>query len=60
MLYILDSLTPPAPPVKTAAPAEEHEEEVPRDDGWLEVGRKNRLVVTRTVSFSADLLTRRS
>ncbi|KAK7032710.1 hypothetical protein R3P38DRAFT_2918473 [Favolaschia claudopus] len=30
---------------------EEHEEEAPpeTDDGWLDVGKKNRTVVTRTV-----------
>lgn len=56
LLHILDSLTPPAQPVKNEVAVEEHEEEQPRDDSWLEVGRKNRLVVTSTVSFGHCLL----
>jgi ubiquitin carboxyl-terminal hydrolase 10 len=47
LLYILDSITPPAKP---ASSIEEREEEGPRSDGWLEVGRRNRTVITRTVS----------
>jgi ubiquitin carboxyl-terminal hydrolase 10 len=27
------------------------EEEPPQEDGWMEVGRRNRMVVTRTVSI---------
>lgn len=51
LLHILDSLTPPTRPEKAEEPVEEFEkEEAPRDDGWLEVGRQNRSVVTRTVS----------
>lgn len=29
---------------------EKEEEELPEEDGWMEVGKRNRMVVTRTVS----------
>ncbi|KAJ7270329.1 hypothetical protein C8J57DRAFT_306533 [Mycena rebaudengoi] len=50
LLPIISALSPP----RTKAPAavvEEMEEEAPpkTEDGWLEVGRKNRTVVTRTI-----------
>jgi len=43
---------------KVGAPVEEREEEEPPEsDGWMEVGRRNRMVVTRTGEFvGLDLL----
>ena len=39
------------------AGVEEKEEEAPaQDEGWLEVGRRNRTVVTRTVRFFSFLV----
>ena len=54
LLSILSSLTPPRQNKSgsTDAAVEEQEEAAPpEDDGWLEVGRRNRTVVTRTVSY---------
>ncbi|KAJ3570230.1 hypothetical protein NP233_g4540 [Leucocoprinus birnbaumii] len=54
LLHIQNSLAPPPPPSSSAAaaktkPVEEKEEpEPPEEDGWLEVGKKNRTIVTRT------------
>jgi hypothetical protein len=53
LLYILSSLSPPTSKtkVKGVSPVGEKEEAAPpADDGWLEVGKRNRTVVTRTVS----------
>jgi hypothetical protein len=37
--------------MKTDAAVEEKEEAAPpEDDGWMEVGKRNRTVITRTVS----------
>jgi hypothetical protein len=37
---------------KGSAPVEEREEEEPPEqDGWMEVGRRNRMVVTRTAGL---------
>ena len=48
LLSITNSFNPAN--AKASGPAEEHEEpEPPHDDGWLEVGKRNRTVVTRTV-----------
>jgi len=58
LLYILDSITPPARPAKPASSIEEREEEGPRSDGWLEVGRRNRTVITRTQKITESPITR--
>jgi ubiquitin carboxyl-terminal hydrolase 10 len=47
LLTILNALQPPA--VETPAPAD-NTEPGPHDVGWMEVGKKNRVAVTRTVS----------
>lgn len=57
LLSMLHSLDPPKASTGAAANAVEEREEAapPEDDGWLEVGKRNRMVVTRTVrdnSFS--------
>ncbi|KAJ7279682.1 hypothetical protein C8J57DRAFT_1125435 [Mycena rebaudengoi] len=59
LLSIISTLSPP----RTKAPAavvEELEEEAPpeTEDGWLEVGRKNRTVVTRTIKTVESPITR--
>ena len=48
---MLHSLNPPKASSGAAANAVEEREEAapPEDDGWLEVGKRNRTVVTRTV-----------
>ncbi len=56
LLTIANSLSPANP--KVNGPIEEHEEpEPPHGDGWLEVGKRNRTVVTRTVSTVLSLPT---
>lgn len=55
LLSIVNSISPPRANKTPAssAPVEEKEEEAPpEEDGWLEVGKKNRTVVTRTVSLA--------
>jgi len=51
----LHSINPPKQnknPSGSASHVEEKEEAAaPEDDGWLEVGKKNKSVITRTVSF---------
>ena len=51
MLSLLHSINPPKPNKGAPNPAVEEKEEAapPEDDGWLEVGKWNREVVTRTV-----------
>ena len=34
---------------------EKEEAAPPEDDGWMEVGKRNRTVITRTVSFLANV-----
>lgn len=34
---------------------EREEEEPPEEDGWMEVGRRNRMVITRTVIVSLHI-----
>lgn len=46
-----NALSPPAKGAAAAQVEEREEEEPPEQDGWLEVGRRNRMVVTRTVSY---------
>ena len=48
LLSLLTSVSP-KPNAQTINQAEEREEEAPKEGGWMEVGRKNRTVVTRTV-----------
>ncbi|THU79480.1 cysteine proteinase [Dendrothele bispora CBS 962.96] len=42
----------------TTAVEEKEEEEPPEDDGWLEVGKRNRMVVTRTIKSTESPITR--
>lgn len=57
LLTIANSLSPANP--KVNGPIEEHEEpEPPHGDGWLEVGKRNRTVVTRTVKSAESPITR--
>ncbi|KAF8163725.1 hypothetical protein B0H34DRAFT_650904 [Crassisporium funariophilum] len=60
LLSILHSINPPSrPKVAAAAPVEEKEEAAPpEDDGWLEVGKRNRMVVTRTIKATESPITR--
>lgn len=48
LLSLLTSVSP-TPNSQSLNHAEEREEEVPKEAGWMEVGRKNRIVITRTV-----------
>lgn len=48
LLSLLTSVSPKSNP-QTLNHAEEREEVAPKEGGWMEVGRKNRMVVTRTV-----------
>ena len=53
---MINVLTPPEQ-VQPDTTVEEHEEEeAPADDGWLEVGKKNRTVITRTVRSDVHFL----
>ncbi|KAK7019542.1 cysteine proteinase [Favolaschia claudopus] len=72
LLAVVAALSPPAAASKRPnnannanggsgrAVVEEHEEEAPpeTDDGWLEVGKKNRTVVTRTIKTAESPITR--
>jgi ubiquitin carboxyl-terminal hydrolase 10 len=52
LLSIISTLSPPRTKAPAAVVEEIEEEALPEtEDGWLEVGRKNRTVVTRTVRF---------
>jgi len=53
LLYIQNSLAPPPPPSssKKQSVVEEKEELDVPEDGWLEVGKKNRTIVTSTASL---------
>lgn len=48
LLSLLTSVSPK--PNAQSLNHAEREEEAPKESGWMEVGRKNRTVVTRTVS----------
>lgn len=56
LLHIQNSLTPLPPSSKSARHLveEKEEPEIP-EDGWLEVGKKNRTIVTRTVSIHSSI-----
>jgi ubiquitin carboxyl-terminal hydrolase 10 len=56
-LLLIANTIAPHKASKGDLPVEEREEEEPpEEDGWMEVGRRNRMVVTRTVSlFCLDL-----
>ena len=57
MLALHQALAPTPPPTESvgggqklsSGVVEEMVERADRDDGWLEVGKRNRMVVTRTV-----------
>ncbi|KAF8077550.1 hypothetical protein FPV67DRAFT_1603374 [Lyophyllum atratum] len=64
LLAVIQALSPPPPPTPKKAKAkgkkesesggvEEKEVEEEKEDGWLEVGKRNRMVVTRTVHKSS-------
>jgi len=59
LLSIVQELAPSSSS-RSAPVAEEREEEAPREeaDGWLEVGKKNRTVVTRTIKTAESPITR--
>ena len=48
LLSLLTSVSP-QPNAQTLNRIEEREDEAPKEGGWMEVGRKNRTVLTRTV-----------
>ncbi|KAJ3475243.1 hypothetical protein NLI96_g11964 [Meripilus lineatus] len=48
----------PAANQKVNPPVEEKSDSVPHDDGWYEVGKKNRTVVTRTIKSAESPITR--
>jgi len=48
LLSLLASVSP-QPDTQAPNHVEEREEEAPKENGWMEVGRRNRTVVTRTV-----------
>jgi len=51
-LLLIANAISPNKASKAGVPVEEREEEgPPEEDGWMEVGRRNRMVVTRTVSL---------
>lgn len=53
MLSLANTLSPTSKSAEAEGAVEEHEEEEPpEEDGWLEVGKRNRMVVTRTVNLS--------
>ncbi|KAF9532800.1 hypothetical protein CPB83DRAFT_890475 [Crepidotus variabilis] len=60
LLSLLHSINPPAKENGDADVAiEEREETAPQeDDGWLEVGKRNRTVVTRTIKATESPITR--
>ncbi|TFK67100.1 cysteine proteinase [Pluteus cervinus] len=60
LISILNSISPPPPKsTKPSVPVEEKEEdEPPQEDGWMEVGKRNRTVVTRTIKATESPITR--
>lgn len=53
LLSVVNSLSPSSNGSATGKDKEveeREEEEPPEEDGWMEVGRRNRMVVTRTVN----------
>ncbi|KAF8171652.1 hypothetical protein BJ912DRAFT_1082179 [Pholiota molesta] len=60
LLAILHSVHPPKGKGGAAGGAVEETEEAapPEEDGWLEVGRRNKMVVTRTVKATESPITR--
>ncbi|KAL4259272.1 Ubiquitin carboxyl-terminal hydrolase [Pleurotus pulmonarius] len=58
-LSLLLNAVSPASVSRPKAKVEEREEEAPpEEDGWLEVGKKNRSVITRTVNTIESAITR--
>ncbi|KAG6839819.1 hypothetical protein C0991_011339 [Blastosporella zonata] len=66
LLAVVQALSgPPPPPAKKAKAkakkangVEEKEVEEEKEDGWLEVGKRNRMVVTRTIKAAETPITR--
>ncbi|KAF9472838.1 cysteine proteinase [Pholiota conissans] len=57
LLAILHSISPPKP-TKAHVVEEVEEAAPPPDDGWLEVGKRNRMVITRTNKATESPITR--
>ncbi|KAH0583414.1 hypothetical protein H2248_009043 [Termitomyces sp. 'cryptogamus'] len=66
LLAVVQALSGSPPPVKKAKAkakktengVEEREVEEEREDGWLEVGKRNRMVITRTIKVVETPITR--
>ncbi|KAF8649046.1 hypothetical protein AX16_006047 [Volvariella volvacea WC 439] len=58
LLSILHSIQPPPPKAKAPSVEEKEEAEPPQEEGWMEVGKKNRTVVTRTIKATESPITR--
>jgi len=57
LLSLLTSVSP-KPNAQSLNHTEEREEAAPKENGWMEVGRKNRTVVTRTAKTTDSPITR--
>jgi ubiquitin carboxyl-terminal hydrolase 10 len=56
LLSIANAISPSSKISKAGAPIEEREEEEPPEEvGWMEVGKRNRMVVTRMVRRFCEL-----
>jgi len=51
LLSIANVMSPSKVSTAGALTEEREEEGPPEEDGWMEVGKRNRMVVTRTVGF---------
>ena len=51
LLSITNTISPSKVSKAGASIEEREEEEPPEEDGWMEVGKRNRMVITRTVRF---------
>ncbi|KAF8884775.1 hypothetical protein BD779DRAFT_754219 [Infundibulicybe gibba] len=59
LLSVINSILPPTEDKLPPAAVEEREEAAPPiDDGWQEVGRRNKTVVTRTIKATESPITR--
>jgi len=57
LLALLTSISPPKP-ASSAPEVDEHEEESRSGEGWTEVGKRNKVVLTRTVKSVESPITR--
>jgi len=58
LLSLLNSINPPKSTKNAAAVEEKEEAAPPEDDGWMEVGKRNRMVITRTIKATESPITR--